>query len=83
MPARSFQSGTLTPEARKHLLLVACTVDRIDMAATLRRSPTPARLLAHLTDLPWFDLAASVVTRIVPRKARFLVSLWRMFKRAR
>lgn len=83
MPQGNVHSHALTPEARKHLLLVACTIDRLDLAANLRKPPMSARVLSQITELPWFGVAASILPRILPKKLLFLVTLWRLFRKHR
>lgn len=81
MPAGNSQSERLTPEARKHLLLVACTLDRFEFGLGRRRAHAPVQLLESLVRLPWFDLIASVAARVLPRRIRFFVSLARLVRR--
>lgn len=83
MPARDFQSRPLSHEARKHLLLVACTIDRIDLASSFKTPPTSVRLLSELAQIPWADVALSLGARILPRRGRFLLYLVNLLRRTR
>lgn len=81
MPTRSDSSGELTPEARKHLLLVACTVDRLMLSTIRRRKQAPLDALTQVARMPWLDLALTFGTRLLPRGARRLGSIVRLWRR--
>jgi len=81
MPARNPPPQPLTLDARKHLLLVACTLDRFEFGLGRRRPSAPVQLLETVVHLPWFDLVANLASRVLPRRARFVVSLARLVRR--
>lgn len=86
MSAGDLQTGRkrkLSADERKHLLLVACTVDRLDLVAALKRPPAAVRVITGLRHLPWLDLAGNLVIGLLPRKLRFLATAWRFWRRAR
>jgi hypothetical protein len=78
MPERDSQSKPeLSLDARKRLLLVACTIDRLHLMNTWRR-PAPAQsMLGQVANAPWMDLALQFLPRLLPRKLRFLLTLLR------
>ncbi len=66
----------LSLEARKRLLLVACTIDRLHLLNTWKR-PASNGVLGPVASTPWFEFAAQLAPYLLPRKFRFLWSLWR------
>jgi len=79
----SLHKDGLTLEARKHLLLVACTLDRVSLVAKFRPGPKPGNWYVQLATQPWFDAASTVVERFFPRKLRLLAAVWRAVSRSR
>jgi len=73
----------LTPEARKHLLLVACTVDRLVLSTVRRRKQTPVDLLTQAVRMPWLDVLLTLGTRVLPSGARRLSAIVRTWRRLR
>lgn len=83
MPPRNPDTEpALTLEERKNQLLVACTLDRVHLLKRLK--PTPARRdwVSQLTALPWFGVATTVAERVLPRKLRPFLTVWRLWSRA-
>lgn len=70
------------PEARKRLLLLACTIDRLELASACDRSVHHGPVLRALTQGPWIDLAATALLPLLPRRLRMISAAWRLWQRS-
>jgi hypothetical protein len=71
----------MTVSERKHLLLVACTIDRLQLA--LLRDPPRANqnVVEKLIANPWFDVIAGVLIPVLPRRLRLIASIVRTWQK--
>lgn len=87
MPERSSElSPALNEqrEARKKFLVLACSLDRVELALAWQRPAKPANpLLGGLSSMmsgPWWEVARTAILPLLPKKFRaaaFLYRLWR------
>jgi hypothetical protein len=70
----------MTLEQRKHLLRMACTIDRLQLALLQhppggRRSP-----LAAIVENPFFDIAQHAIVQFFPRRLRVIAAIVRAWR---
>ncbi len=87
MPERSSElSPSLNErrEARKKFLVLACSLDRVELALAWQRPAKPANpILGGLSGIfsgPWWQVARTVVTPFLPKKIRAAALLYRMWR---
>lgn len=68
----------LSLEARRQLVLVACTLDRVNLLARSRRAAR-APGLAAIAAAPWIGAALGFITRLLPPQLRWLAVAWRLW----
>lgn len=82
MPARtSGDRPRLSLDARRQLLLVACTIDRVNLLAKFKSPPRAAVLGLPHQLAPWMETAATVAARFLPPKLRLLTTLLQAIRR--
>lgn len=67
----------LTHAARKHLLRVACTVDRLRIHAAWAPPVATGRSVLALLNSPMAGVVLSAIAGFLPRKLRLALSVWR------
>lgn len=81
-PGAAARGRSLTAAQRKRLLLIACTLDRMQLLR-IYRPPPPNPFARAMQALSWARAGIEAVTPFLPRRLRLLALGWRVWRVAR
>jgi hypothetical protein len=81
MPSPDVQlTRPLDREARKRLLLIACTIDRLEVATARRGPEKVASILSGLVNEPWLQRVVPMLIPLLPGRLGMIAKAWRMWQ---
>jgi hypothetical protein len=77
-------NGADARDTRKKYLVLACSLDRVELALAWRKPARPSNpILGSISQLvsgPWWQLARTAIVPFLPRKLRAAAFLYRMWR---